>query len=133
MIDFENEIYTSVATALRNAVPEIFVSGETNLNPSKFPAQFIEVADNYSLFTTRDSSSNENHAVIMVEGNTFSNKHTGKKQEAKKIFSIVDSVLNDLGFTRTAMLPISFNDSTAYRIAGRWQAVIDKNGTIFRR
>lgn len=133
MIDFENEIYTACATALRNEFPGIEVSGELNLNPARFPAQYLEVADNYSLTTSRDSGSNENHVVVMIEGNTFSNKQKGRKTEAKAIFAVVDNVLNNLGFTRQTMMPLSYNESTVYRIVGRWTAIIDKEGKIYRR
>ena len=49
MIDIENEIFTKIATRLRESYPDIFISGELNLNPSRFPCAYIEEADNFAL------------------------------------------------------------------------------------
>jgi len=133
MIDIENEVYTRIATRLRQEFPNIFVTGETNLNPSRFPCAFIEEADNSALTTTRDTASNENHVVVMYEANVFSNLQVGKKSEAKSIFAVVDDEFDKLGFTRQAKVPIPMDEGTKYRIVGRWTAVARKDSTIFRR
>ena len=132
MIDYENEIFTEIATTLRATFDSIYVSGELNLVPATFPCVFIEEADNYSLSYTRDTSSNERHAILMYEVNVFSNKATGKKQEAKQIFAVVDQVFDELGFTRQMKMPISFDEGTKYRLVGRYTAVAN-NDYIFRR
>lgn len=131
MVDIENEIFTTVATQLRARFDPIYVSGELNLNPKTFPAAYIEEADNYSNVFTRDTSSNDNHSILMYEVNVFSNKAVGKKAEAKEIFKVIDEVMNNLGFTRQTKTPISFDDTT-YRITGRYTAIAN-NDYIFRR
>ena len=131
MVDIENEIFTKIATELRTQFNPIFVSGELNLNPKSFPAVFIEEADNYSLTYTRDTTSNDRHSTLMYEVNVFSNKAVGKKAEAKAIFQVVDTILNDLGFTRKTKQPVSFDDTT-YRITGRYEAIADEK-FIYRR
>ena len=133
MIDIENEVYTRIATRLRQEFPTIFVTGEVNLNPTRYPCAFIEEADNSALTSTRDTSSNENHVVLMYEVNVFSNKQTGKKSEAKAIFAVIDEEFDKLGFTRQAKVPISIDEGTKYRIVGRWTAIARKDNTIFRR
>lgn len=132
MIDLENEIFTIIATRLRQEFPNIFVTGEVNLNPTRFPCAFIEEADNASLTSTRDTASNENHVVLMYEVNVFSNKQTGKKTEAKAIFAVIDEEFDKLGFTRQTKVPIPIDEGTKYRIVGRWTAVAN-NDYIFRR
>lgn len=132
MIDKENEIYTIIATRLRQEFPSIFVTGEVNLNPTRYPCAFIEEADNSSLTTSRDTGSNERHVVLMYEVNVFSNKQSGKKSEAKAIFAVIDDEFDKLGFTRQTKVPISIDEGTKYRIVGRWTAVAN-NDYIFRR
>lgn len=133
MIDLENEIFTEVRNDLRAVFPDIYVSAELNLNPKQARAVFIEQADNYALRSSRDTSSNENHAVLMFEVNVIVTLAKGKKQEAKKIFEVVDTTFNRLGFTRQSLMPLSYTDSAEYRMVGRYIAIADKNQRIFRR
>ena len=133
MIDIENAVFTEVATALRANFPGITVESVTTYSPSKFPCVCIEETDNYSLLSTRDTASNENHATVVYEVNVYSNKAKGKKTEAKAILAAVDSVLNGLGFTRTTKSPINLDDATKYRVFARYRAVVSTNKTIYRR
>lgn len=133
MIDLENIIYTKVATKLRETYPNIFVSGELDLNPAKFPCVYVEEADNYPLQMTSDNARIENHAVLMYEVNVFSNKMVGRKSEAKKIFSTVNDVFEEMGFRRQTTQPLNADHATKYRIVGRFVAVADNNGVIYRR
>lgn len=133
MIDIENAVFTEVATALRANFPGITVESVTTYSPSKFPCVCIEETDNYSLLSTRDTASNENHATVVYEVNVYSNKAKGKKTEAKAILAAVDSVLNGLGFTRTTKTSINLDDATKYRVFARYRAVVSTNKTIYRR
>lgn len=133
MIDLENEVFTEARNDLRAVFPDIYVSAELNLNPKQARAVFIEQADNYALTSSRDTSSNENHAVLMFEVNVIVTLAKGKKQEAKKIFEVVDTTFNRLGFTRQSLMPLSYTDSSEYRMVARYIAVADKNQRIFRR
>lgn len=133
MIEIENAVFTEVAAALRARFTEITVEGVTTYSPSKFPCVCIEETDNYALLSTRDTASNENHAVVVYEVNVYSNKAKGKKSEAKAILAVVDDVLNGLGFTRMTKTPINLDDATKYRVFVRYRAVVSTNKTIYRR
>ena len=133
MIDLENIIYTKVANIVRERHPGVFVSGELDLNPAKFPCVYIEEADNYVLEKTSDNKTIENHAVLMYEINVFSNKTVGRKSEAKAIFSTVNDAFEEMGFTRQTIQPLNADHATKYRMVGRYIAVADKNGIIYRR
>ena len=133
MIDLENELYTVIASSLRSHYPGIFVSGETILAPAQFPCVSIEEADNYSYRNSQDSGSNENHANLMYEVNVYTNKASGKKTACKAIFKTLDDEFLRLGFTRIMKRPISMDDSTKYRLIGRYVAVASKNHTLYRR
>lgn len=133
MIDIENEIFTKIVTELRSQFPDINVYGEDVRTPSSFPCVSIVEADNYALTNTRDSGSNENHAVLMYEVNVYSNRTSGKKSECKAILAIIDCLLVGMGFTRTMKNPVTMDDATIYRMISRYTAIVSKNQTIYRR
>ena len=61
-------------------------------------------------------------------------KKTGKKAECKQIAKIIDEQFLRLGFDRTMLEPIdNFNDTTIYRMVGRYVAVVSKEEVIYRR
>lgn len=133
MIDVENEIFNKITIELRSRFPGIYVFGEDVRSPSSFPCVSIVEADNYTFRKTQDSGSNENHAVLMYEVNVYSNKTKGKKTECKAIFSVIDDVFLNLGFTRLTKHPVTMDKATIYRMVGRYNAIVSKNQTIYRR
>lgn len=134
MIDYEDDILAAVRQGLENAFPQgIPLYDQTILTPSEFPCVCVEEIDNYIYQRSIDSGSKENHAVLAYEVNVFSNRTYDKRGQCKSIFAAVSDVLTGLGFTRLSMNPVNINDSTAYRLVGRFTAVISKNGKIARR
>ncbi len=133
MIDVENEIIDKITIELHSQFPGIGVFSEDVRSPSSFPCVSIVEADNYTLRKTQDSGSNENHAVLMYEVNVYSNKTEGKKSDCKAIFSVIDDVFLNLGFTRLAKHPVTMDEATIYRMVGRYNAIVSKNQTIYRR
>ena len=134
MINIENLVFDRVATAVREQFPDIFMTGEYVNSPPSFPAVSLVETDNSSRIETSDSGSNENHANVMYEVNVYSNKTTGKKSECKTIIALIDEEMLALGFSRATMTPVpNMNDSTIYRMVGRYRATVSANHTIFRR
>ena len=134
MIDIENEVYNTIAEALREKFDPISVYGEYVKSPAEFPAVMIEEKSNSALVRTQDSGSLENHASLMYEVNVYSNKQVGKKSECKAIFALIDTEFQKLGFTRTTKEPIpNLDDATIYRMVGRYTAVVSTGKTIYRR
>lgn len=133
MIDIENEVFTKIASELRSQFTGINVYGEDVRSPSQFPCVSVVEADNYTVKSTQDSGSNENHAKLMYEVNVYSNKTSGKKTECKEILSVIDDILLGLGFTRTMKNPVSMDDATIYRMVTRYTAIVSTNQTIYRR
>lgn len=82
MIDVENQIYTPIAEALREAFPGIDTSGEYVKAPSAFPHVSIVEQDNYPTLTHLSTSDSEEYATIMYEVNVYSNKSSGKRHSA---------------------------------------------------
>lgn len=132
MIDCENEVFDKVYTALSSAFPKIKVTSEPNLSPAQFPCASIYEADNSVYSKTQDSGSNENHVKVMFEVYVFSNKKSGRKTECKSIFNVIDETMLSIGFTRITKQPLEPTDNI-YQIIGRYEAVVSKNKTIYRR
>ena len=124
MINVENDIFTIIAKALRAEFPGVFVSGEYIISPASFPAVTLIESDNYvdrSMSTIRI----EDCAVVMYSLSVFSNKASGRKQEAKKISDFADEKMRELGFTRTSRVQVpNLADATIYRLESRYEAVI---------
>ena len=90
--------------------------------------------DNAIRTETIDSGSNENHANVMYEVNVYSNKTTAKKSECKAIIALIDQEMLALGFVRSTLTPVpNMNDSTIYRMVGRYRASVSHNFEIYRR
>ena len=134
MIDYENEIFNTVAKEVRAKYPNIYMVGEYVKTPPKFPFVSLVEMDNQSYQRTEDSGSSENHVSVMYEVNVYSNKTVGKKSECKSIAATIDEQMLALGFARTMLQPIpNLDDATIYRMVGRYSAIISKNKVIYRR
>ena len=134
MIDVENEIFTTVANALRSVYPDIYMVGEYVKTPSQFPCVSLIEMDNTAYDKTQTSCNLENHASVTYELDVYSNKTSGKKAECKKISALIDKEMLALGLSRTMLQPIpNSDDATIYRMKGRYMGVISENKTIFRR
>ena len=134
MIDIENAVFNTVAARVREKYPNIYMTGEYVKSPSSFPAASLVEMDNSVLEGTIDSGSNENHANVMYEVNVYSNKTTGKKSECKAIIALIDQEMLALGFVRSSLTPVpNMNDSTIYRMVGRYRAIVSSDLKIYRR
>lgn len=133
MINVENEVFSTVATALRATVTGIFVSGEYVAAPSTFPAVTLVEDDNAVYQRSMDSSHTENHAAIMYTVNAYSNKTSGKKAECKAILAVIDQQMQDMGFVRVNANPVEMAQASIYRMIARYRAVISKEKLVYRR
>ena len=134
MIDIENEVFDRVVKRVREQFPNIFMVGEYVKSPSSLPAASLMEMDNSVRGSTVDSGSNENHANVMYEANTYSNKKTGKKTECKKIMALIDEEMLAIGFERVTLTPVPNEyDSTIYRMVGRYRATVSADNKIYRR
>lgn len=131
MIDIELDIYNEFYEHMTED-SEITVYDEIILAPEEFPCVCIEEINNYVHQRSIDSGSNENYVNVDYEVRVYSNKATGKKDEARRIFAKADEWFTGKGFVRIMQNPASFED-TKYQIIGRYSATIDHNHTIYRR
>ena len=134
MIDIENEVFSTIAKAIRTEYPNAYVVGEYVKSPSKFPCVSIVEVDNTMYERTQSSGGLENHADVMYEINVYSNKTSGKKSECKAIAALIDNEFATLGFSRTMLQPIpNVDDATIYRMTGRYRGVVSKDYKVYRR
>lgn len=133
MNDVESEVFGELDEYLRGLFPDINTSGEENRSPAKFPFVSIVEADNTTRTDTSDSGNIENHVNVMFEINVYTNKSSGKKAQAKEIFSAIDTWFIRHGFVRTMKNPVNMDDATKYRIVGRYSGSVSKDMKVYRR
>lgn len=134
MIDKLNEIFTSVATSVRNKHTGTTVTGEYTRKPSKFPAVTLDEIQNVVVERLEDSSNAENFAGVTYRMQVFSNKRTGKKAEAREIFATADAEMRRMGFRRvTYTTTPEIYDSTIYNITATYEAVVSSAGYVYTR
>lgn len=134
MNDYENEIYTAVATGVREDHPSVNMSGEYTRKPSKFPACTVSEIENVIVDDLMDSTGAEKYSGLGYRVQVFSNKASGKKAEAKAIFASAEKVMRGLGFRRkTYTTTPEIYESTIYSITATYEAVVDMNGVIYKR
>lgn len=136
MINIEPEVFTTVATALRNEFTGIYVSGEYIPAPPRFPAVILAEDDNSTYQRTLDSSGTENHAQLLYTANVYSNKASGAKAECKSIMSVIDAQMTGLGFVRVGCnqaIEVPNVDQSIYRMVARYRTTVSKDNILYRR
>lgn len=138
MISLENPLFTTIATAVRDAYPGAYVAGEYVSQPPKFPAVHIEEFDNFPVRSTQTNANLEKTVQVVYEVNVYSNLTKGKKAQCKAIFALIDTKFMEMGFTRIMLRPVqNMNDATIYRMYGRYRGEVavdaDGNYIVFRR
>ena len=133
MIDIESQVFTRIATDLREAFPGIMVESTLTLMPETFPTVCIEEADNSTFRRTIDSGAGDRYADVMYEVNIYSNKLDDGKLECKHIHEVIDATMVRMGFVRRGRYPVPVNRPMTYRLVARYSAVVSENEEIYRR
>lgn len=134
MIDFNNEVFTNVANAVRNNHIATTVTGEYTRKPSKFPTVTLDETSNVMVDWLEDSSDEEKFAGVTYRLQVFSNKESGKKAEARAIFATADAEMRRMGFRRvTYTTTPEIYESTVYSIIATYEAVISAEGRVYAR
>ena len=134
MINVLNEIFTTVADAVRTDHAGTTITGEYTRQPSKFPAVTLDETENVTVPELVDSSDRENYSGLTYRLQVFSNKQSGKKAEARSIFSTADEVMLGLGFRRISYTTTpEIYESTIYSITATYEAIVDAHGVVYKR
>ena len=126
MINIENKVFNDIATALTTEYPNISVVSEYVDTPNTFPCVTIVEDDNSVHQNSLDNTNVEHHANLMYSVNVYSNKRSGKKQEAKAIMGSIDNLMSAMKFTRTMCMQTPNIDRTIYRITARYTAIVER-------
>lgn len=134
MIDFNNEIFTTVAKDVRDNHVGATVTGEYTRKPSKFPAVTLDETSNVMVDWLEDSSGEEKFAGVNYRLQVFSNKESGKRAEARAIFATADAAMRRMGFRRmTYTTTPEIYESTIYQITATYEGVISASGNVYKR
>lgn len=134
MIDFNNEIFTTVAKAVRDNHVGTTVTGEYTRMPSKFPTVTLDETSNVMVDRLEDSSNEERFAGVTYRLQVFSNKQNGKKAEARAIFATADAEMRRMGFRRVSYATTpEIYDSTIYEITATYEGVVSASGYVYKR
>lgn len=134
MIDYMNEIFSTVAQHVRADYPSATVIGEYARKPSKFPCVTLDETQNVTVDSLVDSSDEEKYVGLTYRLQVFSNKQNGKKAEARAIFAAADEKMRGMGFRRvTYTTTPEIYESTIYSITATYEGVVDVNGVMYRR
>ena len=125
MRDIENEVFNTVANALRAVYGDnIVISGEYNETPSAFPFVTLIEDDNYEVAETRTLARlPETASNLMYTANVYSNLKSGRKAQAKAIMDIVDEQMHNMGFQRNSRNQLPNIDRTIYRVTARYTQI----------
>lgn len=134
MIDVNNVVFTTVATAVRDNHVGATVIGEYTRKPSKFPTVTLDEIQNVMVDRLEDSSNEEKFAGVAYRLQVFSNKQNGKKSEAREIFATADAEMRRMGFRRVSYTTTpEIYKSTVYEITATYEAIVSWEGYVYAR
>lgn len=134
MIEIWNAVLERLLVRLEAAGIACGYSTEDNpeLGEHRFPHLSLVESDNYTYRPTM-TRRGEFHAGKMFSVNVYSNSEQGRRAEAERIMAIVDDEMQEMGFVRQAMVPMSnLYNATVYRITARYTGLVSKDGMIYR-
>ena len=130
MIDYENQIFKIIYDAVTDYDSDIYVTKEKSVAPPSFPAVYVEQTDSYNPPEYAMVSSYEEVAVrVVTTVEVYSNKPSGKRQEAKSILTVVDDALRRNGFRRTTQNYLDLTDNNnneIIRLLARYERLFVK-------
>ena len=130
MIDKSNEIFTLVATKLRDEFKGIKVIGESIGVPTEFPT--VTIDETYNVPAEEDTRVLNQYAHVRYRVQVFTNG-SKKRSDARKIYKVVDEALQLINLKCKTMstLPEIYN-SNIYQITSTYEAILKEDGFIFR-
>lgn len=142
MIDIENELITEFHNYL-NTIQDDFIRTSKLKITTVFvdktytsPVIFFQEIDNSSYTKTATENTQENHAQITYEVNVYNNSTrgtTGAKDTTRWLMNLVDEYMLSKGFMRIMASFIPNVSTNIHRMVARYQAVVSKDKTIYRR
>lgn len=130
MIDYEVKIFNRAhAKAAPLCANNKFVSTVITDYPTSFPAaSLIEIASR-TVRSRQSSTPRENFVRVTFQLDVFATS----KSKCREVFIAVDDEMISMNFTRISGQYINMPDNTkVFRYVARYEAVIDREGNIYR-
>ena len=129
MIDYEVNVFDAVYRKVKSKFAKgKFVSTYVP-DPTAFPAGSLVELSNETVNKRQSSTNIENFARVMYQVDVYALT----KKEAKACIAVVDQQMIALGFSKVGS---DFLDNASnpnvFRYVSRYEAEIDRNGTIYR-
>jgi len=130
MIDYEVKIFNrAYATAAPLCANKKFVSTLITEEPTAFPAASLIEIDNRTILYRQSSTPVENYARVVYQLDVYATT----KSKCRSVYAVVDDAMIAMNFTRTSGLYMDNAANTkVFRYVARYEAVIDRNGNIYR-
>lgn len=130
MIDREiqvfNRVYPSAAPLCAN---NRFVSTVITEPVTAFPAASLIEIDNRTVRSRQTSTPIENYALVTYQLDVYATS----KSKCRQVFAAADDAMLGMNFTRTSGQYINMpNNTKVFRYTARYQAIIDREGNIYR-
>lgn len=129
MIDFETKVFTRVYNKVAQyCADEQFIS-DTPETLTKLPSGCMYEMDNKTVKQRQSSTPIENFALITYTIEFFA----GKKEDVRKLAKLADKEMIAMNFTRLSggFIP-NLDNPKVKRWVGRYEAVVDREGNLYR-
>lgn len=132
-INIFNEIYTDVRNLLKEKYPSLTTARKIPNKAPNFPAWILFPLDNYTDTDTLTSTGVENHAVVTLQMEVYSNLSSGGEEQCEEIADIADRRLMLKGFVRTYASFVTASSSELTRLVCRYRSTVGRDNLIYRK
>ncbi len=130
MNDFEVEIFNEVYSVAAPLCAKNHFISKRVVNPVGLPAGSMIEIGNDTVRERQSSTPKENYSLITYQFDGYALT----KRECRQLFKAVDEKMISMNFSRISGQYIDNpGNLDVVRYTARYQAVIDQNGTIYRR
>ena len=131
MIDAEVKIFNRVhASVAPLCTSKGFVSTVITKAPTSFPAASLIEISNRTVQSRQSSSLTENYVEVIYQLDVYATT----KRKCKEVAAAADYAMIGMNFIRISGQFINNLDNTkVFRYVSRYEAVIDREGNIYRR
>lgn len=133
MIDYSDDIFTAVKTALKASYPNCHLTTESSEDITVYPTVSIEEITNVDVKKLLTNVTVPKHAQIQYRVQVLSAKTSGKRKEARAIYGVVADLLKTYNFVSMSFtIRPKIYRNNVYQITSVFRATIDSDGRIYR-
>lgn len=130
MIDVFNALWRELKQAVQTEYPDLKIFPASTQSPAAFPCLTVEEYGNVPVHL---DNGDEMFSRISWRVQVFSNKQSGRRQEANAILNLVDQWLYAHNFTRRSRTEKpELYSSTICQMTATYDAEVDVNGYLYR-